>query len=504
MIAPAADPPARWSNPAFERVVRLAGTKAGLTFPDNRREITEAALRRAMLHIGISDPVAFADRVTSDVDAYATALTELTVGETYFFRDPGQWDLIRRILVPSLLEQHPDGHGVRAWSAGCASGEEAYSLAIVLSESGCIRPSVVGTDLCEHRLGRAARGVYTKWSMRGVDDVTRHRYFTESAQNFHLRPEFRDVQFRQLNLAEQGYGAPGQALSELDLILCRNVLIYIDPPTVADIFTRLVDALREGGWLMIAASDPQPDPELPLEVVVTDSGLLFRKNSSCAGRHSLPDLTAITSAAPAVAAPPPRRFSLTPTRPAARIAPAPPARVIPPPRAPDTAVGPLEAYRAGKYTDAIAMAEARVRAERDDAATWIVLARANANRGDLDAAARACAFGIARHPGAAELYIVESAIETQRERYAAAAEAARRALYIDRGLVVAHLALGTALLRLGDSAAADRALRAAERGLVALGHSEVVPASDGALAQPLLNVVRAHRAMLERRGDNGG
>ena len=122
------DGPAGWSNKGFAQVARLASERAGLTFPENRRDITESALRRAMAHAGVRDPVEFAERVSRDEGAYADAITELTVGETYFFRDPAQWDLIRREIVPELLRTHPDGRGVRAWSAGSSRRSARTSL----------------------------------------------------------------------------------------------------------------------------------------------------------------------------------------------------------------------------------------------------------------------------------------------------------------------------------------------------------------------------------------
>ncbi|MEP6999296.1 MAG: protein-glutamate O-methyltransferase CheR [bacterium] len=485
----------RWSEPGFARIAQLASLRAGLTFPENRREITESALRRAMVHTGENDAGAFAERVAREPEAYAAALTELTVGETYFFRDPAQWDLIRKEIVPELMRAHPDGHGVRVWSAGCASGEEAYTLGIVLREAGCIDPTVVGTDLCEHRLGRAARAVYTKWSMRGVEETSRRHYFREKAQYFHLLPEFRDVRFRSLNLASSDYGNAGQELSELDVILCRNVLIYIDPETCASIFARLTAALREGGWLMVAASDPQPSSDLPLEVVLTDAGLLYRKTSTPA--HAA--RKAATAATPHVVSRPlfrrTPRASHTPVRAHARIV-ALPTRVTPPV---NDAAQLTRAYGAADYRRAVEVANAIIAAGDDTASTWVLLARSYANRGDLTLAAGTCASGLTRYPQTAELHVVESALESQGERFNAAADAARRALYLDRTLAVAQLALGTALLRIGDTIAADRALRACERMLGAQSAHESVPASGGALAGDLLSVVRAHRALLTER-----
>jgi chemotaxis protein methyltransferase CheR len=479
----------RWSSPGVGRIVQFASDHAGLMFPDNRREITEAAVRRAMAHAGFKDADAFADHLSRNGAALDAALAELTIGETYFFRDPGQWNLVRHEIIPEILRGHPDGHGVRAWSAGCASGEEAYTLGIVLREGGCIAPTIVGTDLSEHRLARAGRAVYSKWSMRGLDAATQHRYFKESGQHFQLRSEFKDVRFRALNLVEDEYGLPGQELSELDVILCRNVLIYIDPVGVAQIFERLSRALRVGGWLMIAASDPQPSPDLPLDVVVTEAGLLFRKRDPHVATAPPVEV------APRVTTAPPRN-TVAPVVRHANKAPA--------PLVASEREQALEAYRSAAYDSAISLAQSLIDSGRDDASIWVLLVRAHANRGALDAAVRCTALGIARYPDAAELYVVECAIESQRQRYGAAADAARRAVYLDRTLAVAQLALGTALLRVGDSIAADRALRAAERMLGDRPPSEIVPASDGATVYDLLSATRAHRAIAEQRGARAG
>lgn len=487
--AASADSAIAWSSPGYGCIVHAAGAHAGLTFPENRREITEAAIRRAMAHAGFKDVEAFAQRVVSDMGALDIALTELTIGETYFFRDPAQWELVRREIVPELLHHHQDGRGVRAWSAGCASGEEAYTLGIVLREAGCISPMVIGTDLCEHRLARATRAVYTKWSMRGLDTAANRRYFRESGQHFHLQREFCDARFRTLNLIGDDYGQPGQELSELDVILCRNVLIYIDAELLDSIFARMIGALREGGWLMVAASDPQPASTLPVDVVVTNAGLLYRKRTS-------------RSAEPAhffSAVATPHRW-LTPGAPAPIVIPLRPVAVVKSPPAMSDVELATRAYRAADYSRAVELAERIIASERGDASTWVLLVRAHANRGALSEAARCCAVGITRFPDAAELHVVDSAIESQRERFAAAAEAARRAVYLDRTLAVAQLALGTAMLRLGDDAAADRALRAAERMLAERAPTEVVPASDGATAHDLLSTARAHRSLIERRG----
>ena len=479
--------PTAWSHPAYARIIRLVGERAGLAFPENRREITESALRRAMAHAGEGNADRFAERAATDDAIYAVALTELTVGETYFFRDPAQWNLIRDQVFPDLLAVHPDGRGVRAWSAGCASGEEAYTLGIVLREAGCIAPSILGTDLCEHRLGRASRAVYTKWSMRGVDEATRRKYFSASGQYYHLLPGFRDVAFHPLNLASPTYGVAG-----LDLILCRNVLIYIAPDITQAIFARLADSLRPGGWLMVAASDPQPDANLPLEVVITDAGLLYQKRDAAgATNHVVGGKRFASMEIPSPAGRGPDAF-LSPST-------AQPVRAID--AAPRTRVrDAASAYHAADYATAIELAVRDIAASNDTVTSWVILTRSHANRGQLAQASSTCARAIALHPSSAELHILDSTLAAERGQHTLAAESARRAVYMDRSLAAAHVALGMALLRGNDTAAADRSLRVAERILAGMAPTELVGASDGRSAADMLSTVRAHRALLAEGG----
>src|SRR5690606_26511129 len=133
-------------------------------------------------------------------------IASLTIGESYFFRDPGQFALLRNELLPQVAAQREHGP-IRLWSAGCAAGEEAYSLAILSEELGLhARASVLGTDISRTRLAAARQGVYTKWALRGLDAETVERYFTQARNRYTLRPSFRErVDFRYLNLAEDRY-----------------------------------------------------------------------------------------------------------------------------------------------------------------------------------------------------------------------------------------------------------------------------------------------------------
>lgn len=154
------------------------------------------------------------------------------------------------------------------------------------------------------------------------------------------------------------------------------------------------------------------------------------------------------------------------------------------------------AYAERDYERAAELAGRFAQRDGSDPLLWIVLVRALANRGDLDGAGRACAAALDRHRTSAELTYLHTVLLAEAGQYADAATAARRALYLDRGLVVAHLALGGALARLGDTDGARRAFRNAERLLAAMPPGALVPASDGEPAGRLVEMARVQLRLL--------
>jgi chemotaxis protein methyltransferase CheR len=370
-------------------------------------------------------------------------LEELSVGETYFFREPDQLAFLRDTVLPELAAR-TGREGVRAWSAACATGEEAYTLAMLLGDAGCSGFRVLGTDVVRSRLAAAERGSYRRWSLRGVPDDAADRWFTREGDRFRVRDEVRAaVGFAPLNLADPRRAYVAAGAWGMDLVFCRNVLIYLDDATIRHVAARLLDALAPDGWLFLGASDPPLQELVPCRVVRTGGGVAYRRPGRSPAR-------------PATVAPP--------VRPPAGSAPA-PASPAPVAAAPD----------AGE-------AAARVRALAD--------------RGALDEAGTGCAAALELHRDSAELLVLHSTLLFTARRYADAAAAARRALYLDRGCACAHLALGSALARDGDAGAARRAFRNAADLLRACPGGAVVPASGGESAARLLAVAEAQLHVL--------
>ncbi len=184
-------------------------------------------------------------------------VSQLTVNETYFFRDPGQIGLVVDRVIPRLRALRGTGHRLRLLSAGCSSGEEPYSLAIALTERwGQQTPATFAIDACDldrQILQKAARGLYANFSFRGVDQDLRARYFEPVGQRYLLAPEIRRlVHFFELNLLAASYP---DHLPGYDLIFFRNVSIYFDTPTRLTILTKLAHMLADDGILIVASSE---------------------------------------------------------------------------------------------------------------------------------------------------------------------------------------------------------------------------------------------------------
>jgi chemotaxis protein methyltransferase CheR len=437
------------------QVLRLARERAGLEFTAGQAELAAAAVRRAVQRTGVPDAAAFLGQ-SADSGAWEVLLEELSVGETYFFREPDQLAFLRDGVLPELAAR-AGPEGVRAWSAACATGEEAYTLAMLLGDAGCSRFRVLGTDVVRSRLAAAERGSYRRWSLRGVPEDAAGRWFTREGDRFRVRDEVRSaVAFAPLNLADPRRAYVAAGAWGMDLVFCRNVLIYLDDATIRHVAARLVEALAPDGWLFLGASDPPLQELVACEVVRTPGGVAYRRRRRGAGRPPAAALPPGSSAGP----------------PLQSAGPALPGGSAPAPPAPSAAAAAPDAGEAA----------ARVRALAD--------------RGALGEAGTACAAALDRHRDSAELLVLHSTLLFTARRFGDAAAAARRALYLDRGCAVAHLALGSALARAGDAGGARRAFRNAADVLRASPGGDVVPASGGESAARLLAVAEAQLHVL--------
>jgi len=433
-----------------EQILALVEEASGMVFAPNRRVEADAGVARAMKHRASPDLKSYLRLLRADGRALDELVDELTVGETHFLRDPAQMALLRREVLPALGRR---GTSPRIWSAGCASGEEPYSLAILLEQGGLESGAfILGTDLSPIALAKARAASYSDWSMRGVDDHFLQAYFRSDRRRRVLVDRIRNkVHFARLNfVGPLPYSSAGAA--GMDLILCRNVLIYFDQPTVARIAARLFESLAPGGALLTAGSDPLLGEHAPFEIEMTAAGLLYRRLASPARKT--------TVLLPAV------------TKPSIRMESAPP-----PPTPPILAVRPRD--HGGEAFDQVMVVANGLGAMEAE-----VLARS----------------AIARLPMDAPLHYLRAALLVSLDRAEDAERESERALYLDPSLAVAHFLLGTILRKRGARPDALRAFRNARDLCAARPSDDPLPAGAGERVGALHTAASAEMAILEVAG----
>jgi chemotaxis protein methyltransferase CheR len=196
----------------------------------------------------------------------------VTTNKTDFFREPRHFDFLTATAIPDLLSQNRLGAPLLVWSAGCSSGEEPYTLAIVLSEYGETHPGfrfrILATDICSTVLAKADRGIYSNDVVAPVPLALRRKHFLRSrdprVDKVRVVPELRrTVEFRRLNFMDTDYGVT----EKYDAIFCRNVIIYFDRPTQERILGNLARHLVPRGYLFVGHAETLHDMNLPLAPV---------------------------------------------------------------------------------------------------------------------------------------------------------------------------------------------------------------------------------------------
>jgi chemotaxis protein methyltransferase CheR len=258
-------------------------SRSGLFYPEHKRDDLTHGLHLAMKATGHRSIAELYDDATKNTSVWETVLAHLTIGETSFWRNRPQFEALRDSVLPELLERRSQLRTIRIWSAGCATGEEPYSVAILLKE---LIPdiqdwhvSILATDINPDFLARAREGVYGNWSFRDTPGILKERYFVQEGRYWRLKPDIRAmVTFARINLIEQVYPLVTNGTTALDIIFCRNVTIYFDESTTRDIVERFYKALSPGGWLIVGHAEPQASIYHQFEVYNFPNTVVYRKS----------------------------------------------------------------------------------------------------------------------------------------------------------------------------------------------------------------------------------
>jgi chemotaxis protein methyltransferase CheR len=204
----------------------------------------------------------------------------ITTGESYFLRDRGQIKLIQEYILPDLINKMHTQKTLNILSAGCSTGEEVYSLAIIIQENfpelANWNVNLVGVDLNKEAISKALQGIYPEWSFRGVEHRYRSLYFRKHESGWQIIDSLKQkVKFRQCNLVEDDLSF--FALGTVDLIICRNVFIYFDKDKIATVLSKFIELLRPGGYLLTGHTELQEQDITPLVMHSHPESLVYQK-----------------------------------------------------------------------------------------------------------------------------------------------------------------------------------------------------------------------------------
>lgn len=441
-----------WFNKTvMTRASAVIAERMGLHFPEERWPELAENLKKASQALGFADPSGCVPQLVSQeltLRQIEILANHLTVGETYFFREPESFELLEREILPPLIVQRTGvNQTLRLWSAGCCTGEEAYSLAIT-----CLRSipdierwnlTILATDINPRFLDKAEQGLYSEWSFRGAPAWLRAGYFSRTPdQKFAIASSVkRLVDFEYLNLAVDAYPSFHNHTNAMDVILCRNVIMYFTPERQRAVVAAFHRCLVEGGVVLVNPAEANADLFSMFDVENHGDGvILFRKTSR--PPRVEPAATEYAPAPPTLAAP------VTPTTQ--------PTPDTPPP----SPLSPL------------------------------LVARTHANQGQLDQAIQWCQRAIAAEPTNPAAYFLCATIHHESGHLQKAMATFRQVLYLDQNYILAHHALGHLYRQLGKPRESRRHLAIALELLAARNQDEVLPESEGMTCGQLMVPIR--------------
>lgn len=240
----------------FEVLLQYLKLVRGVDFTGYKRASLQRRVRRRMQVINVATFAEYLTFLKTDEDDEVVHLVNtILINVTSFFRDRATWDIVLARIIPHILEGRTSNHPIRVWSAGCATGEEAYSLAIAFAESVGAellheRVKIYATDADEDALAIARLGVYSQDTAETLGEEWRARYFQRSEAGYAVRWDIRrSILFGRNDLTRD------VPIARVDLLMCRNTLMYFNGPTQNRVLSRIHFALNEGGYLVLGRAE---------------------------------------------------------------------------------------------------------------------------------------------------------------------------------------------------------------------------------------------------------
>ena len=472
------------------RFSAFVADQIGLRFPPDREADLKRGICSAATEFGFDDPadcmgwLMSAPLTRSQVEVLAG---NLTIGETYFFREHRVFQILEQEVLPELVRspRHRPNR-LRLWSAGCCSGEEPFSIAITVQRSlqklDDWKVTILGSDINPRFLKKASKGVFGEWSFRNAPAWLKATYFEKRENaNWEIRPEIRKmVRFFHLNLARDVYPDLVNETNAMDVIFCRNVLIYFAPEQANRVLENLSRCLVEGGWLVLSPSETAHLSVTQLASVHFNGAVLFRKESKRTTLAGSPGLdTRQTAAGSAIPSSEPGSSLPVTSPPVAE-------RGVPTIESSSQTQGPSQqGHQSGSEDRSSPFVASGARDRR----AITLQARTMANQGLLAEAIALCDLAIALDKVDPSTHYLRAIVLNEQGNQDQASQAFGRAIYLDSNFVLAHFALGNLARASGAGLAARKHFENARSLAERYPPDAILPESDGITASRFCQII---------------
>lgn len=477
----------------FSGVRSVISSLMGLEFPVNRRGTLCRNLGLAAKEFGFNEFGEFINWLLSDEltkDETHLLASYLTISETYFWREPHVFEALTDHILPELIASKTEDKSIRIWCAGCSTGEEPYSLAIALHRAipdiKDWKIKILATDINPSSLDKAITGVYTKWSFRNCPTWLQTGYFQNLGnEKFEILPRIRKmVTFTNLNLTDDVYPSFMNDTISMDIILCRNVLMYFSEAWVVKIADRLYSALNKNGWFVVASCELSSFTFSQFETVNFPNAILYRKSSKTlpSKGDQVGDLDK----------------DLKSNEPGFRI----------------RSVTKVEGnpfmdpdFKAKESSgDIVAIVEPIIKKVDEEAAVSeasviidpIEKIRLLANKGELKEALALCNEGIDNDKLSIALYSLRASIFQELEMFSDAIASLKQAIYLDPDFIMGHFALGNLFLRQEKLKQAKMHFNNVLALIKSLKNEDVIPESDGLTVKYISDIIMNNLQNIKR------
>jgi len=269
-----------------QHFVQLIADQTGLKIRGHDQAVFEQAIAKRLYALGLSFPENYYQlleaQTSESSDEWKRFIAGITNSESFFFRDKGQFALLKTHLFPDLIQAHQLDKTLRICSAGCSTGEEPYSIAMLLHtlipdlENWDI--TLLGIDINSTALDKARAAEYRPWSFRGVDTQMIQRFFHKDGSLYQLTQAVKDmVKFQTVNLFADSFEALDTPVENMDLILCRNVFIYFNDAAIKEVLIKFYEALNPSGYLVVGHAELHSQNLNQFQVKVFEDAIAYQR-----------------------------------------------------------------------------------------------------------------------------------------------------------------------------------------------------------------------------------